>query len=62
MLIDNHNKLLCPECISEYTYLEKVEEYRGKDNRLCVKLHFYCEDGHKFVIDLEQYEGFTYVK
>lgn len=62
MIIDNENKLLCPICGFDYTHLEKIEEYKEKDNRLCVKLHFYCENGDKFVIDIHQHEGMTYVQ
>lgn len=61
MIIDNDNALLCPKCGFDYTHLEKIEEYKEKDNRLCVKLHFSCEAGHKFSLDFHQHEGCTYI-
>lgn len=53
--------LLCPMCGYHYTHLEKVEEYREKDNRLCVKLYFFGECGHTFVLDFHQHEGVTFL-
>lgn len=64
--IDNHCEdeiqLLCPMCKTQYTHLDKIEKYREKDGRLCVKLHFYCEEGHPFTIDFHQHEGITYLE
>lgn len=54
--------LLCPECGEYYTHLENIEEYREKDDRLCVKLHFSCEFGHEFDIDFHQHEGITFIR
>lgn len=53
--------LLCPICGYDYTHLSSIEPYNEKDGRLCVKLHFYCEEGHNFYIDFLQHEGMTFV-
>lgn len=60
LLIGDDRELLCPECGYDCTHLESIEEYREKDDRLCVKLHFSCEAGHNFVLDFHQHEGITY--
>ena len=57
---NEEQEMLCPICHYNYTHLEKVEEYREKDNRLCVKLYFFCEDGCRWVLDFHQHEGMTY--
>lgn len=54
--------LLCPICNYEYTHLDKIEEYLEKDGRLCVKLYFYGECGHKFIVNFHQHEGITYLE
>ena len=59
--INEQKQLLCPICDNFYTHLEEIESYREKDNRLCVKLHFSCEAGHKFSLDFHQLEGCTYI-
>lgn len=53
-------EMLCPICHFNYTHLDKVEEYKEKDGRLCVRLYFYCEDGCQWVLDFHQHEGMTY--
>ena len=54
--------LLCPECGDVDTHLDSVRPYYEDDGRLCIKLNFYCECGHKFSIDFEQHEGITYLE
>lgn len=53
--------LKCPVCGSDYTHLESVEIYESKDNRKSARLHFYCEEGCKFIVDFMQHEGMTYI-
>jgi hypothetical protein len=61
MITNEDNVLICPLCGSEYTHFIKWKKYYGKDGRLCVKLLFFCEEGHDFCIDFKQHEGFTIV-
>lgn len=54
----NEEEMLCPICGNNYTHLDKVKEY-DQFGRLCVDLFFYCEDGHEWVLEFNQHEGFT---
>jgi hypothetical protein len=51
----------CPACNGTYTHLESIgTDFASKDNRLCARLNFWCEQGHKFTVRVQQHKGFTY--
>lgn len=58
---DENNVMFCPICGFEYTHLTGIKRYKEKDGRLCVRLNFICEEGHKFHIDFHQHEGLTLI-
>lgn len=63
---DNNNEqhLICPECGCEQTHLVEVEQYRTKasyEKRLCVKLHFKCENLCEFSHDFYNHKGDTII-
>ena len=56
-----HDVLRCPVCDEPYTHLESVgTDFLSKDDRLCGRLNFSCENGHKFTVRAQQHKGLTY--
>ena len=55
--------LVCPKCRFEYTHLREVETHHdSKDNQLCVRLHFECEEFHRFSYNFRQHKGYTIIE
>lgn len=60
-------RLLCIECShrpegQEFTHLDGVDTFTtGKDRRMGVRLTFYCERGHDFMIEFTQDQGLTLI-
>jgi len=51
----------CPACDEPYTHLESIgTDFNSKDDRLCAWLNFWCEQGHKFKVRVQQHKGFTH--
>ena len=54
--------LLCPVCDDVWTHLEDVgTDNHSKDERLCGRLHFSCENGCMFTIRAQQHKGQTFL-
>jgi len=55
-----HN-MRCPICCDRYTHLIGADPYLGGTdrNREAVRLKFYCETGHEFVINITNHKGDT---
>jgi hypothetical protein len=50
----------CPACDCEYTHLQGLVGIADRDDRReSVGLEFMCENGHKFMLVLEQWKGQT---
>ena len=65
ILGDGESILDCPVCHMENTHLEEVRPHRRStdgNNRLCCDLHFTCEEGHPFVVIVNQHKGFTFLQ
>jgi len=51
----------CPACDDTYTHLESIgTDFNSNDDRLCARLNFWCEQGHKFTVRVQQHKGLTY--